>query len=222
MNLVIPFTKDIKFNSNIGEILSVSLEHEFTAGSSEILGNFIVSGDYKTHEVSINKEHFEYTLPFSVELTERIDSDSVDFAVRDFTYEVVDNNTLRVNIEYSVNALEEKKEEEVTLEEMLDEIDREEPVEEKLEEAPVEREEEIMVKEEEKETVTEEVKSTVIDNISNTEEQYVTYHVYMYHENDTIESICTKYNTSKNILEEYNDLSNLNIGDKIIIPEINE
>ena len=29
-------------------------------------------------------------------------------------------------------------------------------------------------------------------------------------------------NTSKNIIEDYNDISNLSLGDKVIIPEVNE
>ena len=62
MNCIIPFTKDIKFKTNIAEILSISLEHDFTANPEEVLGNFIISGDYKTHEVSVNKEHFELSL----------------------------------------------------------------------------------------------------------------------------------------------------------------
>ena len=33
MNLIIPFTKDIKFTSNISEITSISLEHEFTVNN---------------------------------------------------------------------------------------------------------------------------------------------------------------------------------------------
>ena len=39
---------------------------------------------------------------------------------------------------------------------------------------------------------------------------------------DTIESVCTKYNTTQSLLGEYNDLSTVAIGDKIIIPDINE
>ena len=41
-------------------------------------------------------------------------------------------------------------------------------------------------------------------------------------ESDTLESICLKYNTSQSILSEYNDLSTLTMGDKIIIPNIDE
>ena len=50
----------------------------------------------------------------------------------------------------------------------------------------------------------------------------MTYHIHEMKETDTVESICLKYNTSDSILGEYNDLSTLTLGDKIIIPEINE
>lgn len=215
MNCIIPFTKDVKFKSNIAEILSVSLEHDYTANETEVLGNFTISGEYKTHEVSVNKEHFEYVLPFSVNMTNKIDTNSVNFEVQDFTYEVIDNDTLRVNIEYSINADEVKEEEtlfkqveEPTLDNLLDEIDRE--VEETKEEINEERD------------ISDETKNTILDSINSTEDGFVTYHIHEMKETDTTESICLKYNTTDAILGEYNDLSTLTLGDKIIIPEINE
>ena len=216
MNCIIPFTKDVKFKSNIAEILSVSLEHDYTANETEVLGNFTISGEYKVHEVSVNKEHFEYVLPFSVNMTNKIDTNSVNFEVQDFTYEVIDNDTLRVNIEYSINADEVKGEEplfkqveEPTLDNLLDEIDRE------VEEEP---KEEIN----EERDISEEAKDTILNNINDSDDVYVTYHIHEMKETDTVESICLKYNTSDAILGEYNDLSTLTLGDKIIIPEINE
>lgn len=210
MNCIIPFTKDVKFKSNIAEILSVSLEHDYTANETEVLGNFTISGEYKTHEVSVNKEHFEYVLPFSVNMTNKIDTNSVNFEVQDFTYEVIDNDTLRVNIEYSINADEIREEEplfkqveEPTLDNLLDEIDRE-----------------VEVKEER--DISEETKDTILNNINDSDDVHVTYHIHEMKETDTVESICLKYNTSDAILGEYNDLSTLTLGDKIIIPEINE
>lgn len=216
MNCIIPFTKDVKFKSNIAEILSVSLEHDYTANETEVLGNFTISGEYKVHEVSVNKEHFEYVLPFSVNMTNKIDTNSVNFEVQDFTYEVIDNDTLRVNIEYSINADELKEEEplfkqveEPTLDNLLDEIDRE------VEEEP---KEEIN----EERDISDEAKDTILNNINDSDDVYVTYHIHEMKETDTVESICLKYNTSDSILGEYNDLSTLTLGDKIIIPEINE
>lgn len=265
MNCIIPFTKDIKFKTNIGEILSVSLEHEYTANSSEILGNFIITGDYKAHEVSINKDHFEHVLPFSVDLSARIDSDSVDFAVEDFTYEVIDNDTLRVNIEYSINALEAEEQEELfqpvetkeELDDILEEIEqREEPVIEEVridnesdileenqvneaikekkevEKAHVEseekeenndkKEEQIEKIEKEERDIDNETKNTIIDSINDKEDVFVTYNIHIMKETDTIESICIKYNTTQSILGDYNDLNSLAIGDKLIIPKIDE
>ena len=236
MNLIIPFTKDIKFNSNISEIVSISLEHDYTVNDSEILGNFIISGDYKTHEVSVNKEHFEYVLPFSVELTTRIDRNSVDFSIEDFTYEIKNNDTLEVRIEYSVNALEEKKEtkeevveeeplferveEDVTLEDMLDKINEDIRDDEEAEET--DKEDTMETEVIEQRDVTEDDKKTIIDSINDADDAFVTYHIHIMKETDTIDTVCTKYNTTSNILSEYNDLSTVAIGDKLIIPDINE
>ena len=156
-------------------------------------------------------------------MTTKIDEESVNFEVEDFTYEIIDNDILRVNIEYSINASEIKEEpkeeelfkrvEEPELDKILEEIetDREEPKEEVKEEQ----------KDEERD-ITDEAKNTILDSINNTDDAYVTYHIHEMKETDTIESICIKYNTSKNIIGDYNDIENLVIGDKIIIPEVNE
>ena len=236
MNLIIPFTKDIKFNSSIAEITSISLEHDYTVNDGEILGNFIVSGHYKSHELSGNKEHFEYVLPFSVELTTRIDRNSVDFSIEDFTYEIKNNDTLEVRIEYSVNALEEKKEtkeevveeeplferveEDVTLEDMLDKINEDIRDDEEAEET--DKEDTMETEVIEQRDVTEDDKKTIIDSINDADDAFVTYHIHIMKETDTIDTVCTKYNTTSNILSEYNDLSTVAIGDKLIIPDINE
>lgn len=52
------------------------------------------------------------------------------------------------------------------------------------------------------------------------EDKYTTYKVYIVEENDTIESICNKYNILKEELEKYNDLNDFKTKDKIIIPYI--
>lgn len=249
MNCIIPFTKDIKFNTNISEIVSISLEHEYTANPEEILGNFIITGEYKTHEVSVNKERFEHVVPFSVNLTTKIDPDTVDFAIEDFTYELIDKDTLKVNIEYSINALEVREEEifepveeeRETFDEILDSIDEEleqrkedevledpviESVEpEEIEETREDNEMNTLVEESitnEEKTIGEEEQTAILETVNPAEETFVTYHIHVMTETDTIESVCIKYNTTQNLLGEYNDLSTVAIGDKIIIPDINE
>ena len=61
-----------------------------------------------------------------------------------------------------------------------------------------------------------------LNNALNASNTYVTYHIHVVGENDTIDSITNNYKISKDILSEYNDLSNLNIGDKILIPELQD
>ena len=64
-----------------------------------------------------------------------------------------------------------------------------------------------------------EIKS-LFSNLSE-EETFVQYHVYIMREEDTVDNVITKYNVSKEILSQYNDLENIKLGDKIIIPSIN-
>lgn len=206
MNLKIPFTKEIEFKGNIASIVSISLEHDYTINDSEVLGNFIVSGEYKTHEVSVNKEHFEFCLPFSVSLPLDIDTSTLEFNILDFTYELKDKNTLVVNIEYNVNASK------LEVEDNIEVLEEKRNIEEVKEEDRSRDEEEIK-------KVKEEVEDNeVIKNI-NKEDEYMIYNIHIYKESDTIESICLKYNTTEDILKEYNDITNLSINDKLIIPD---
>ena len=150
-------------------------------------------------------------------MTSKINEESVNFEVEDFTYEVIDNDTLRVNIEYSINAEEVKEEE--TEEELFKRV--EEPELDKILDE-IESNKETEVKEKEERDISYETKNTILDSINTKDDAYVTYHIHEMKETDTIESICIKYNTSKNIIGDYNDISNLSLGDKIIIPEVNE
>lgn len=65
--------------------------------------------------------------------------------------------------------------------------------------------------------------SSIFSTISSSEETFSTYHVYIVRENDTIESIIDKYKTNRDLLSNYNDLNDIKVGSKIIIPcPINE
>ena len=57
----------------------------------------------------------------------------------------------------------------------------------------------------------------VFDNIK-AEETYATYYVYIVKEGDSIDSILTKYNITKDELAEYNEIETVTKGDKLIIP----
>lgn len=55
-----------------------------------------------------------------------------------------------------------------------------------------------------------------------TEETFSTYSVYIVRKEDSLEKIMDTYKITKEKLSDYNDLNNIEIGAKIIIPTINE
>ena len=103
MKMNIPYEKEIVFNTKIADITSISLEYEANVLDEDIEGEFIISGDYKIHELSVNKEPFKYRIPFNVSLTDDIIRDSIKYDINNFTYEVIDDDTLKVNIEFGID-----------------------------------------------------------------------------------------------------------------------
>ena len=197
---IIPYEKDIKFENKINEITSISIEHEEDLRTDDIEGLFIISGDYKIHSISVNKEEFKYKIPFNIELSDSIDKESIKLNINDFTYDIINNDTLRVKIE---------------LEFEYDFKEQEEPIQENIEE-DINRELDELITEpkEEKEQIIEE--KQVIDDKK--EDTYVTYHVHIVTSEDNIDTICLKYNIDKNTLHEYNTFEELKENDKILIP----
>lgn len=227
MFLKIPFESEIPFNTNISEITKMSLEHDFNVNDGAVLGNFYISGEYKTHEVSINTDPFNYTLPFSVELRNDIKEDSLEFNIENFTYDIINNNTLKVNIEYSLKGeLKEEEKEEDNLFERVDESNLEnelEQIDDLLEQNKEEIEkEDIEQEEKEEDRITENEQKTIMENIKDSEDTYVTYHIHVVKESETLESISALYNVSPSLIKEYNDNEEFMIGNKIVIPKIDE
>ena len=245
MFIKIPFESEIKFKTNISEITKMSLEHEFNINDEIVLGNFYISGEYKTHEVSVNTEPFNYTLPFSVTYREDLIRESLEFNIEDFSYEIINNNTLKVNIEYSLKG-EVKEEElfervdELELESELAYIDNfldnegkieyEEEVKEIRNESNNLKDQEISVNIKNEETKLDEVEErlsekeekTIMETIKNSDDTFVTYHIHIVKESETLESICNMYKVNSNYLGEYNNIDNISVGDKILIPKIDE
>lgn len=241
---IIPYTKNISFGSKIAEITSMSLEHEIDIKPGEISGNFIISGEYKSHEVSVNREPFLYKLPFEVELTDQIDLDSIEFEITDFSYDVLNDDTIEVDIEFSLSADEiaveeevlnppveevrsvfEKVEDPVVEPNLADLVDMEPIVEEVKEETTTENVEERQVVVEEKKEVVEDMKEseeTIINQVNPTDDSFATYHIHIVKEGESIETICTMYHSNMNLLNDYNEMKEINAGDKIIIPKEDE
>lgn len=262
MKQIIPFVKEIVFKNNIASITSISLEHEEKIFDGEVSGDFIVFGDYKIHSDTTEKELFKYRLPFSALLPDNINFETVKVDIEDFTYDVIDRDVIKVNIDFLITAdeLEEsaviepdvkRDEEEFSrkMDELLGAEDEnivyERNEEEKLDELDVvsstnldetlnsyvidasdnfdyERDEIMMEKEEvgNKEDVIQQLEAeeeSVIVNESNND--YVTYHIHIVNDNESLEDIIKMYNTNIDNIKIYNEITNINVGDKIIIPD---
>lgn len=235
MKKIIPFKKDIIFKSNLSEITSISLEHSLHISNDNLItGDFIVSGTYRMTDSSVNTDVFSYNLPFDINMDEHYVLDNVEIDIDDFYYEIKDNNVLVVNIEVLIDKLEDKPllEKEIISEEVLNNeednmqelfedqeyiepelVRNGEPINETLNEIDDSRD---IIEQE----MPKEIKS-LFDNIDESSETYATYHVYIVRETDTVETILQKYSVTKEDIEMYNDLKEIKVGDKIIIPSFN-
>lgn len=92
------------------------------------------------------------------------------------------------------------------------------------EEIPVMAEDDVTVSQEDT-TDSNQVMNSIFESFASTDETYATYSVYILREDDNLEEVIAKYKTNREILAEYNDLDNLKVGSKLIIPmalEVND
>lgn len=122
MNEVFVIDREFLFKTSIHEITSISVEQDFDIDASICKGNLIISGDYRLHEISINKEDFSFKIPFSHEIRSNINLDTIDLEITDFDYEFSNGDELKVHIEYIVKGEEALMEfdDEEKLQEFLD------------------------------------------------------------------------------------------------------
>lgn len=232
MKKIIPFKKEIVFKTNLSEITSISLEHTLQVDKNNmVIGEFIVSGEYKMVDTSVNVEAFSFNIPFEVSIDEKYIIDKVIVDIYDFYYEIINNNVLALNIEVIVDRLREKPLIDEIIENGLEEVEKvkdEIELEEKEKEKEIEEieEEEEIRKEAETNELEEreinendvEITKSLFDNFDSRSETYMTYKVYIVREGDTLDVLIQNYGVSKEELEKYNNLNELNIGDRLIIP----
>ena len=203
MKEIIPLKKDIVFKTAIGQITDINLEHNYDIKDNLVEGNVLLYGSYKMTEASVIEEDFNYKIPFGVSISKNINKDTIKIEIDDFKYDI--NNdvmSVSVDLEFSCDEVEENN------------IVFEEPL--------IEEEKEITINESNNDIDIDQNITNITNNIVTNDQKYYTYKIYIVREIDTLESICKKYNVSENELKEYNNLTNINIGDKIIIPYINE
>ena len=205
MKKTVPLKKELNFKNNIAEIVSIALDHELNLQDRVIKGNLVISGSYKINDTSVNTEEFKFNLPVNIEMSDRYNLENMTIDIDDFYYEIINNNILSVNIEIGLDKIEE----------LLPPFKYEK---EKVE-AVVKNED---IKEENMSRIdTEDVKN-LFDSFDENNETYSTYHVCIVKESDTVESILLKYNITREVLEQYNDINDIKIGDKLIIPSLYE
>lgn len=241
MKKIVPFKKELTFKTKVSEITSISLEHKILKKEEDLVtGEFIINGDYKMTEGSINREKYEFKLPFDIALNSKYDVDNLNIDIDNFYYEILNNDTLKVNIDLFLEGPEKEIRQEPEEPQNIhkEKLPEEEPPQVELpeeKEIPLEKEnkmENVITKEnpnreEEKIEINNENINTntdnniEINNIFNTDsanETYATYYVYIVKEDDTIDKILTKYNITKEDLETYNNIESIKPYDKIIIP----
>lgn len=230
MKKILTFEKEFDFPSMIGEINSISLDQNIKfINKNQATGSLIISGTYKMTEASTITENFKFELPVDINLTESIDIESGKISINDFNYEIENNDTLKCNIELLLEAVETidlNEEVEELEEELVRECDGEKKEEIiKFEEIKEEKQEEIenkeLVKEKEIDSDNPNIGS-LFQAFENSEETFKTYSVYIMRKEDTLDKILDKYKVSIDDIEEYNDISNIEVGSKIIIPSTNE
>ena len=211
MKKIIPFKKEIIFSNNILEITSISLENNLHKEKDNLItGNFIISGDYKIDNITKNTEVFNYEIPFDINIDEKYNIDNIVIDIEDFYYEIVNKQVMEVNIEVSIDKIEEIElptrciEKEDILENTIDLKDNQEEI----------------FKDIKQEDKKEEKDITQIFN--NSEETYKTYKVYIVKKEDTIEKILDQFKIKKETLSLYNNINEIKEKDKLIIPDINE
>lgn len=279
MKKLVPFTKEIEFKTMISKVTSISLEHTLRVEKDNLIsGYFILEGTYKMTQASQIDEEFSYKIPVDIELDEKYDTSNITLDIDDFTYEVIDEEKMRLNITLCIDNIEEK---EVVLpvEDVIEDFDaleledknsgnRESKNDGVLDDLFLDTSKKVPLEfDTKKEIVEEESEQNNNDNtINNAEsvetsneliyenntsnntsnnntnndtnkpqmvnnnvssifssfkdniETYKTYSVYIMKEEDTIDIVLQKYGVTKEELEEYNDMSDIKTGSKIIVP----
>ena len=220
MKNIIPFKKDVIFKTNLSEITSISLENTLSIEEDKVSGEFIVSGEYKVSDKSTSVDPFEIKLPFEIVIDDRYDTSGATIDIDDFYYEIVNDNVLSISIDVLIDKLkdkpivelddlieEEKKEEILNFEDRICDIEKEDCMDEVIEN-----------KQEENNDLGDKKIKPLFNQFNSDSDVYVTYNVFIVRDGDNIDSILDKYGITIDELKEYNDISDLKIGDKLIIP----
>ena len=216
--------KRVDFPTMIGEITAISLDHDLKfIDNLNVNGDLILSGKYKMTEASRLEEEFLYKFPIEIALTEKLDLNTTKIEISDFYYEIENDDIMKCHVDLDIEGLEVVDFCDDLFEDRECDGDKNKEVElpkKEVIEPPVEEERH---DEEEIEELIEDKKEEINKmNFDDENETYGTFVVYIVRQKETVNSILEKYNTTIEELEKYNDLKNINIGTKLIIPILKE
>lgn len=227
MNKIIPFNKDITFNTEIGEITSIALDDTLRlVDTYSIKGELIVRGCNKVRDI---EEDFSYSLPVDITIDSKYDTGKCSINIDDFYYEIINENILKVKIDLILDDLfyreEVIKKEEIVVDELTRSLDIDASLKKKDDEWDVDvslEKDNINVdfNFEKKNEDTNKIED-LFKEVNDTKE-YSIYRVYTMTENDSLEYIMDKYKISRDDLMDYNDLTVITPGMKLVIPSTDE
>ena len=241
MKQIIPFVKDIIFEDDIKEITSIALEHNLQMENNDsIVGDFIISGNYIIDDNVQDKNDFEKDISFDITLDDKYDATKVQIDIDNFYYEMKNKNTLVVHIDVLVNNLvyskEKTKDEENVnniqkesnlydkniLTERKDDNKMISQLKEDVKQKDFRDETEVMDNNDKDCNINNDITDKFTLSFLDNNDNYVTYKVHIIREDENIDTIKEKYGISDDELKKYNNLENITIGTKVIIPYQNE
>jgi len=196
MKKIVPFVKEFNFKTKIDEIVSISLDHNLKLNDNLVSGEFIINGFYKMINNDNNTE-FNYKVPVDITIDSKYDTSNCQISIDEFTYEIINEEVLKIKISVMLDDLDIKEDEIDKIELDLDDENNIDIIEEP---------------------------EIIEENIHNNEnnKEYSIYRVYSFKEEDTLDLILDKFNITKELLSDYNDLDNISVGSKLIIPSVDE
>ena len=103
MKKIVPFNNVLTFDTDVKEITAISLEHKINTEENEVNGVFYITGEYKITDGQLEKEKFNFELPFDIALGSNYNLDTLVVDIDDFRYELVEENKLKVNIDLYID-----------------------------------------------------------------------------------------------------------------------
>ena len=217
-NFIISGEYKITDSSINTDVFNFELPFDINVDEKYILDDVVIDIDDFYYEI-INNRNLEVNIDVLVDklverplISKKLVEEKVDEII-DEVSDVMENDIIMDNIEEDEEIMERCIEKEDILANVEDDNTDEKQLNNTIDALDVSNK---------RETKSIEKINSLFDNLDSSSETYKTYKVCIIRNGDTIESILQKYSITKEELEKYNILSDVKIGDKLIIPSIND